>query len=36
VSQGEVGEEYCPEIDGMKETFTRGEDCLECVRQLLR
>jgi hypothetical protein len=33
---GEVGEEYNPETDTMTETFTRGEDCLECVRQISR
>jgi hypothetical protein len=33
---GEVGEEYNPETDSMTETFTRGEDCLECVRQISR
>ena len=31
-----MGTEYDVETDAMKETFTRGEDCLECVRQISR
>ena len=33
---GEMAEEYDPDTDSMKPTFTRGEDCLECVRQISR
>lgn len=31
---GERGQQYDVEADGMVDTFVRGEDCLECLRQI--
>ena len=31
---GEKGQQYDAESDAMVETFVRGEDCLECIRQI--
>lgn len=33
---GERGQQYDAETDSMVDTFVRGEDCLECLRQLSR
>lgn len=33
---GQKGQQFDVESDAMVETFVRGEDCLECIRQIFR
>jgi hypothetical protein len=33
---GEKGKQYDAQSDSMLDTFVRGEDCLECIRQISR